>query len=189
MPTEPTCFTFTAGCKSFNLCDFVPQEYPVENASLRSCFLAVVEAIRQSNDDTTAGNFVRDLVLTQLAGKDVNDLWEIDNPEEKLNTIYRNHGEEVPEPRLVGASAKNTIMANYRVAYYNQDKQMIGLGFGESLEIAKEMGARDALRRLFRTSERDTPIKFNLVLDEDSEQKINPSLEEWNEAKLLQATN
>jgi hypothetical protein len=62
-------------------------------------------------------------------------------------------------------------------------------GFGESLEIAKEMGARDALRRLFRTSERDTPIKFNLVLDEDSEQKINPSLEEWNEAKLLQATN
>lgn len=42
--------------------------------------------------------------------------------------IFRNHGEEVPEPRLVGASAKNTILANYRVAFYNKDKLMIGLG-------------------------------------------------------------
>lgn len=61
-------------------------------------------------------------------------------------------------------------------------------GFGESIEIAKEMAARDALRRLFRTSERDAPIKFNLVIDSDGNQRVNPTLDEWNEAKLLKVT-
>uniref|UniRef100_A0A8D8RC96 Large ribosomal subunit protein mL44 n=1 Tax=Cacopsylla melanoneura TaxID=428564 RepID=A0A8D8RC96_9HEMI len=163
-------------------------EYPIEASSLHSCFFALVEAIRLSNDEHTAGNFVRDLVLTQLGGKNVNDLWELENPEDKLNTIYRNHGEELPEPRLVGASAKNTILANYQVAYYNKDKQMIGLGFGESVEIGKEMAARDALRRLFRTSERDAPIKYNLEINTAQQKRVNPSLDEWNEKILLQAT-
>lgn len=166
-------------------------EHPIENASLHSCFFALVEAIRQSNEtdgNTRAGNFVRDLVVAQLAGRSVNDLWEIPDPCDKLNTIYRNHGEKEPEPRLVGSSGANTIMANFRVAYYNQEKQMIGLGFGESLEIAQEMAARDALRRLFRTSDRDAPIKYNIELPLQAGTKLNPRLEEWNEAQLLRAT-
>lgn len=52
------------------------------------------------------------------------------------------------DPRLCNESASNTILANYQVGLYS-NKKLLGIGWGESVEIAKETAAIDAIKRLY----------------------------------------
>ena len=81
----------------------------------------------ESSGEDRAKEFVRDFILVQLAGKDVNELWEPEDPMKMLADILNREGRGKPEPRLVGESGKNTILAAYQVAVYS-DKQFMGLG-------------------------------------------------------------
>lgn len=66
-----------------------------------------------------AGLFVRDFIITQLSGKDVNDIWQPDQPFKTLQEILEREGREKPEPRLIGTAAAETIFATYNVAVYS----------------------------------------------------------------------
>lgn len=58
------------------------------------------------------------------------------------------------------------------------------IGFGETLDIAHEMAARDGLRQLFNTSD-NISLPFNLELDHlCTSTIINLSVNEWSQ-KLL----
>lgn len=59
-------------------------------------------------------------------------------------------------------------------------------GPGESVKIAHEMAATDALRRLFRTAEHQLLIPFDLVLDPTAQSIPNISINEWSEKKVLE---
>lgn len=59
-------------------------------------------------------------------------------------------------------------------------------GYGESISIAVEMAARDALKRLFHTTENRKPIQFTLDVGamSDDESKRNVSINDWSSAKM-----
>ncbi|GLV32064.1 mitochondrial ribosomal protein L44 [Carabus blaptoides fortunei] len=129
-------------------------EYPVGNATLSNTFKAVVAALAHSSGATRANEFVQDfVVLRQLADQDVNALWHIEKPMEMLSQLLKC----TPEPRLCNHSGGNTILAAYQVGLY-LDKQCVGLGWGESIDIAIEMAARDGLKRLFGTTDSMPPL-------------------------------
>ena len=60
------------------------------------------------------------------------------------------------------------------------------LGYGESVSTAVEMAARDALKRLFCTTENMKPIPFTLDVSpmSDVEFRQNVSVKDWTSAKV-----
>ena len=53
------------------------------------------------------------------------------------------------------------------------DKQLIGQSYGETLDIAEEMSARDALRNIFQTAEHSDPRPYGQELPETSAPHVN----------------
>lgn len=135
-------------------------EYPVDNYILANTFKAIVAALLESTSEERAAHFVRDFVITQLQGKDVNEYWNIEDPWTMLTGFIEKDGSKV-EPRLIGEVGKNTLLACYRIGLY-VNKKMISEGFGEKIEIAKEMAAREALKRIFGTEDHMKPINFKI---------------------------
>jgi len=160
-------------------------DFPVEKVTLANTFKAIVYALVESSGLDRATLFIRDFVITQIAEQNVNDLWSIENPIGVLYQILKNEGiKETPEPRIIGEAAMNTLLACYRVGLY-LNKQMIGLGSGESVDTAYEMAARDTLRRLFHTTEAQLLIPFDLILKPQLQNQIpNVSIMEWCEESL-----
>jgi len=119
---------------------------------------------------------VGDLIVPQLVGKDIAELWHMENPMGLLSECLKSQGRGAPESRLLWSSAKNTILATHHVGIYS-DKQLIGKSPGETVFIAEELAARDALKNLFKMADNQYPLKFGrkvheLTLDYDQE---NPS--------------
>ena len=65
-----------------------------------------------------------------------------------------------PEPRLIWSNGINNPTGVFVVGIYLDKKRLIGKGGGETLEIAEEMAARDALKRIYNTSESGGPLPF-----------------------------
>ncbi|RZC40427.1 39S ribosomal protein L44, mitochondrial [Asbolus verrucosus] len=122
-------------------------EFPVADSTLADSFKAVVAALTMSQDLKRAQLFVKDFLLSQLTGKDIYDIWNPDKPLEYLKSLLQQKGIDEIEPRLCNQSATNTILANYQVGLYN-NRKLLGIGWGESIEIAKETAALDAIQRI-----------------------------------------
>lgn len=90
---------------------------------------SITAALIESSGENRAAIFVRDFILTQIADKDLLQFWEPQQPIKLLSDILARDNIQSPEPRLVGCSGKNTILACFRVGLYTpHNKQMIGLG-------------------------------------------------------------
>ncbi|CAG0895410.1 unnamed protein product [Darwinula stevensoni] len=134
-------------------------EYPPNEASHVKTFFALVGALEASQNTKHAELFVQDFLLTQLADKDLFEMWELKNPMGLLASILKREGRGEPEVRLLRQAGPDTILAVFWVGIYS-DQILIGQGPGESLEIAEEMAARDALRRLFHLEDSASPLPF-----------------------------
>lgn len=55
------------------------QEYPPTPETVGKCFQAVVGALNASSSLSQCQLFVRDFVVAQLVGKDLNEIWEVGN--------------------------------------------------------------------------------------------------------------
>lgn len=88
---------------------------------------ALIAALHDSCGLERTSLFIRDVILTQIAEIDINDLWTIDDPVESLKTICRNEGVEEPEARIIGEAGVNTILALYRVGLF-VNRKLIGQG-------------------------------------------------------------
>ncbi|XP_077302076.1 mitochondrial ribosomal protein L44 [Arctopsyche grandis] len=149
-------------------------EHP-NTAILADTFKAVVGALIQSSGEERAGHFVRDFVITNLNRVDVNHLWEIQNPIEMLSEILQKSN-KVAEPRLIQAVGKNSILACYRVGIY-VDKDMFCAGYGETLEIAHDMAAREGLKIFYGTLDNMAPIDFEIPgLPDSTRQSVKEQL-------------
>lgn len=105
------------------------QEFPVEKLTLSNVLKSITAALVESSGDSRAALFVRDFIITQIADKDLHQFWEPEEPIKLLSEILARDGIQSPEPRLIGSSGKNTILACFRVGLYTpHNKQMIGLG-------------------------------------------------------------
>ncbi|RZF36722.1 hypothetical protein LSTR_LSTR005035 [Laodelphax striatellus] len=163
-------------------------EHPVEAVTLSNGFKALVAAISESSGIERANLFVRDFVMTQLVGKNINELWEVNDPLNLLSSILQRDGKQPFEPRIVAETGRNTILANYQVGLY-VNKELIGLGCGESIKIATEVAARDALRELFDTTESMKPVNFDV--ESLPQTFANFSIQDWsskNVEKLMKSS-
>lgn len=140
-------------------------EFPVETAALASTFKALVAALQRSTDDSRTFLFVRDFLLTQLNQKDLNELWKVENPLQLLTEICQDLKIGTPEPRLIGESARNTILSCYYIGLYC-NKQLLSKGFGENAHMAVEVAALNGLNKLCKTEESSKPLNFGVTLDE-----------------------
>lgn len=168
------------GLRDLVLCE----EHPPSPSTMARCFQAVVGALSVSSPDPRCQAFVRDFVVAQLVGKEVDSIWKIENPKAVLADILHKSSRGEPEPRLIFQSGTTTLQAVYHVGIYS-DKEFLGSGYGESVETAVEEAAHDALRRLFQITESAPPLPFGkeaeaLLL----KSKSNISLDEWSIDKV-----
>jgi len=133
--------------------EMISEEYPPLAATLRKCLEALVGALDSSQPDRAA-QLVIDIIASQLHGKEVQEICtkSLSNPMNVLKKILTNSGMEPPEPRLLFQTGPDTILASHLVGLYCH-KEIIGQSYGETLEIAEEMAARDALRNILGTAE------------------------------------
>nr|KAI8757782.1 39S ribosomal protein L44; mitochondrial-like [Biomphalaria glabrata] len=140
------------------------EDFPVLPSTLSQTFKAVVGAVLKDRGQEKAEIFVRDFVLPQLISKDINELWEVVNPMGLLTAVLALIGKGPPEPRLLWKSGANTIMALYWVGIYS-DKQLVAKSPGETVTIAEEMAAREALKKLMKTEDSRSPLILGRMAD------------------------
>lgn len=84
-------------------------------------------ALAESSGEERARIFVQDLVVTQLYGLDINELWNPADPVGNLTAILKREGKAEPDFRLIKQSGSNSILAVYYVGVYS-DKNFIAEG-------------------------------------------------------------
>ncbi|KAK9753147.1 hypothetical protein QE152_g3579 [Popillia japonica] len=129
------------GLKDIILC----ADFPVEATTLANTFASIVAALEISSGKERAEKFINDILVVQLNGKDVYDLWKLNDAFGYLKTMLK---DKDIEPRLCNQSGASTILANYQVGLYS-NKQLLGIGFGETINIAKHTAALDAIQRIY----------------------------------------
>merc|ERR1719357_823497 len=134
------------------------EEYPPSANTLCTSLQALIAALA-TTDKERANMFVTDIIATQIAGKDINEIWSLMDPMGILTKILVGSGLPAPESRLMWQTGPGTILSNHMVGIFC-DKEIIGESSGETLDIAEEMAARDALRNIFKTHEARPPLPF-----------------------------
>nr|CAG4635076.1 EOG090X0DYO [Alona affinis] len=164
-------------------------DFPCQPETYVKSLQAIVAALEKSSGEERARTFVQDMILPQLYGKDVNELWNVANPVGTLASILKREGKAEPEFRLTKHTGSNTILAVYHVGVYS-DKNFIAEGAGESIEIAQEMAAREALKRFFNTEDSAKALPFGRQLKAIQakvvklENQPNIPLSEWASGKV-----
>ncbi|CAG5136119.1 unnamed protein product [Candidula unifasciata] len=141
------------GCKDLIL----SEDFPVSQSTLSLTLKAVIGALLKDKGQEQAERFIRDFVLTQLVGKDINEMWELINPMGLLIAYLVLSGRGEPESRLLWKSGANTIMSLFWVGIYS-DKQLIAKSPGETILIAEEMAAREAIKAIMKTEDNRQPL-------------------------------
>jgi len=134
------------------------EEYPPSASTLAQTLQALIGALAHT-DSARADKFVTDIIATQIAGKDINEIWSLTDPMKTLTNILTSSGLPPPESRLLWQTGPATILSSHMVGVFC-DKEIIGQSPGETVEIAEEMAARDALRNIFNTAEASAPLSF-----------------------------
>ncbi|KAF7488515.1 39S ribosomal protein L44 [Sarcoptes scabiei] len=132
------------GCIDMVLC----KEFPPSSATLSNTVFALIGAIKQKISIERAQNFIIDFILTNLNGRDLLEIWRIDQLDLDLNSFLCSIGLPKAEPRILSQSAIGTLESCYVVGIFSE-KKLIGKSPGESLPIAKRMAELDAFRNLF----------------------------------------
>nr|SVE76031.1 EOG090X0DYO [Daphnia hispanica] len=165
-------------------------DFPCKAETYVKSFKAIVAALAESSGEERARIFVQDLVVTQLYGQDVNELWNPADPIGNLTAILKREGKAEPEFRLIRQAGSNSVLAVYYVGIYS-DKNFISEGAGESLEIAKDMAAREALKHFFHTEDSMRALPFGRQLKNiqakitQLENKPNLPLSKWISEKVV----
>ncbi|KRT79666.1 hypothetical protein AMK59_8799, partial [Oryctes borbonicus] len=126
------------GLRDIVLCS----DFPVEDITLANTFASIVTALEVSSGKERARKFVKDILVAQLTGKDIYDLWKVDDAFGYLKLVLK---DKDIEPRLCNQSGVSTILTNYQVGLYS-NKELLGIGFGETVDIAKHTAALDAIQ-------------------------------------------
>ncbi|KAF8570642.1 Ribonuclease III [Paragonimus westermani] len=157
---SPAQLAFTSGC--LGLKDLVsyadtplsPGQVtaPPSTEVMSNVILAVIGVLAEQ-DYERALLFVRDFLVTPLVDLDLTgELIVIEKPMQLLKGILAANDRDPPESRLQNQAGMNTLTACYQVGIYSS-RELLGEAPGETLEIAEQEAARQAVRNLFGLSE------------------------------------
>ncbi|KAL0267102.1 UNVERIFIED_CONTAM: hypothetical protein PYX00_009455 [Menopon gallinae] len=158
-------------------------DYPPTAETHAKTFQAIVGALAECQGVERANLLVRDLVVTQFSGKDINDYLMIDDYFKTLKMIAERDGLGEPEPRIICRSGTNTVLANYHIGLYC-NKKLIGHHAGENLDQAIQMAAFDALKRMFHTTDSAKPLRYDAVVSYPHKLQKNLPLSEWSASQF-----
>ncbi|KAF7257595.1 hypothetical protein EG68_05222 [Paragonimus skrjabini miyazakii] len=123
--------------------------------------------------------FVRDFLVTPLVDLDLTgELIVIEKPMQLLKGILAANDRDPPESRLQNQAGMKTLTACYQVGIYSS-RELLGEAPGETLEIAEQEAARQAIRNMFGLSDHRPPLPLSgplQPLDLSEETKRNVSL-------------
>lgn len=127
------------------------------NSMLASCLHAVVGALALSSDEQRAQHLVLDVIVTQLSEKDIFELIDAEITSfDLLEKVFKSHLDATLEPRIIRSAGSDMIMSLFNVGIFSDkdpeggsSKTFVGSGFGETLDIAVDMAAKDSLRSFF----------------------------------------
>lgn len=71
--------------------------------------------------------FVRDFIITQLVGEDLDEIYSLENAIQKLEELLTSLNMAEPETRLIGQLGQASYTACYYVGIYS-NKELIGKG-------------------------------------------------------------
>ncbi|XP_053210446.1 39S ribosomal protein L44, mitochondrial-like [Panonychus citri] len=149
---------------------------------LSTAVKSLLGLLEETSGSQQCQKFIIDIILPYLNDKDLLEIWNPISPEIKVQQILQNDGLPQFEARLLRETGRNTIFSCYTVGLY-VNKNLLGYGPGESIEIAKEMAAYDTLRRFFNLTPSQVLFKFGPPahnLDYTSKlNQTNPPLKDW----------
>uniref|UniRef100_A0A915PIF7 Large ribosomal subunit protein mL44 n=1 Tax=Setaria digitata TaxID=48799 RepID=A0A915PIF7_9BILA len=150
-------------------------EFPPSKISLSNAFKALIALLPYQR----AIALIRNVIIAQLTDLDIEEVFPLAEPLEVLRCFKSfNEGVEV-EPRLLHSAGEISAEPIFIVGIY-ANKELIGKGPGETLSIAVDMAAMDALMRCWGVSA-DRKFPFNeldSLSDLDHYSKPHYSLQE-----------
>ncbi|XP_071848251.1 large ribosomal subunit protein mL44-like [Apostichopus japonicus] len=138
------------------------EDFPVPAEDLKITFLAIIGAIFEQHGAERAGAFVRDFVISHLIGEELYDIWGPEDPMGLLVRLLEEDGRSPPESRLLREASKNTYTPLFMVGVYS-NKELLGWGPGESIEVAETEAAAVALKNLLGIPENRPPLPLDSV--------------------------
>lgn len=150
-------------------------EYPLNQETLANTFYAIVSALNRSADLNHTSIFVRDILIVNLAEKDLVEVWCPDQPLEIINEILERENREPVESRIIGQSGVKTIQPVFQIGLYSE-KDFISSGFGETIEEAEKAAGLKALSQMFGLADSSRPLKCDLLVKEPVQ---NVPLKSW----------
>ncbi|XP_014211129.1 39S ribosomal protein L44, mitochondrial [Copidosoma floridanum] len=151
-------------------------DFPVEGKTLANTFYALISALNRSVDLEHTSVFVRDILIARLVEKDLMEIWCPEEPLEILNDILDREHRELAEPRIIAQTGANTVTPVYQIGIYS-NRELLGTGFGETIEEAQNIAALKSLMGLFGLLDCSPPIRCDKKMS-DSVAKNMP-LKEW----------
>lgn len=152
------------GCKDIIL----SSEWPPSPCTMANTVRALLAGIESDLGLDRVHRFVVDIIISYLNDKNIlDDVWIIPNPTQTLRLILENSQLPSYEPRIMFQTGIKTLESCYLVGLY-VNKKLLGSSSGETLQIAEECSALDALQRLFDLGDSREPLIFG-----EASEKIN----------------
>ena len=111
-------------------------------------FCAVIGAVYQDKGPKAARKVVHDMVVSQLAGQDLEEIVKLEHPRFMLKSILDTQGRPRPHSRLISESGRATHFPSFQVGVFS-GTQLLGEGLGTSLRRAEREAMLTALRSYF----------------------------------------
>lgn len=166
------------GCKEIVL----TAEWPPSELTMANTVRALIAGIEADLGVERVRRFVVDMIISYLNDKDIlDDVWHIPNPRETLNLILKNSQLPAYEPRIMFQTGVRTLEPCHIVGLYVNHK-FLGSNAGETLSIAEDCAALDALQRLFDLKEDRAPYIYGEAsenIDYDAHTKEHAYVRTW----------
>ncbi len=133
----------------------------IDEDSACQVFCAVVGSIFKDLGPKSARKMVHDFVVSQLAGKDLDELIKLQHPHIMLCSILASQGRPKPIARLISESGRTTHFPSFVVGVYS-DGDLLGEGTGTSLKRAEKEAMITSLRSHFQKELLSTPLPSDL---------------------------
>ncbi|VDM20500.1 unnamed protein product [Wuchereria bancrofti] len=130
-------------------------EFPPSNASLCNAFKALIAALPYER----AIALIRNVIMAQLVDLDIEEVFPLAEPLAVLRCLMSSRSGMEIEPRLLRSAGEISAEPVFIAGIY-ANKKLIGQGPGETISIAVDMAAMDALMRCWGVTA-DKKFPFN----------------------------
>ena len=151
---------------------------PLQVNLISKAMSAVIGAVYMDQGTLAARKFIHEIVISQLASKDPEELIRFHHPKLMLTHLLKKGGLPEPVAKLVRESGRMTHFPTFVVAVYSGSVQLAE-GAGTSLKRAENEALEAALRKHFQNEMKQGPLPSDIE-DFKRENDINLF---WSELK------